>query len=47
MAKTKKITITLEEEILRKIQNLAQVDKRSVSSMINWILYKFLHEDKE
>jgi len=46
MAKTKKITLTLDEEILRRIKVLADVDKRSISGMINWILYKFLHEDK-
>ena len=41
-----KISITLDEPILEKVQTLAELYDRSVSSCINVILREYLKDDK-
>ena len=38
--KTKQISLTLDQEILNYIDELATINSRSRSGMINWILAK-------
>ena len=42
-----KVCITLDNEILQKIRELAELDDRSVSSYINLVLKKHLEESKQ
>ena len=42
----KKIAITIDEEILKKVEQLAKEEDRNVSSQINNILKKFFKESE-
>jgi predicted transcriptional regulator len=42
-----KITITIDDDVLKKIQKLAEEDSRTVSSQINKILKDYFIEDTE
>lgn len=42
----KSISITLDEPILDQIQELAELDDRSVSSFINMVLREYLENKK-
>jgi len=41
-----KITITIDEEILKKIQFIAETEKRTISSLINKFLNDRVKSDK-
>ena len=40
----KKITITLDEELIEKVEKLAEEEDRNLSSQINYILKKYFKE---
>lgn len=43
---TKNISLTIEEEMLQYIDELADINGRSRSAMINWLIKKSYEEDK-
>lgn len=46
MSKTKNISLTLDEEILAYVDELASINDRSRSSMISWIIRQQYDQDK-
>lgn len=42
---TKAITITIEEDMLKYLDELSEINSRSRSGMINWLLKKSYDED--
>ena len=42
----KKITITIDDDLLKKVECLAEEEDRNVSSQINNILKKYFKESK-
>ena len=45
MSKTKQISITIEDDLLNYLDELAGVNGRSRSGMINWLIQKSYDED--
>lgn len=43
---TKQISITIEEVLLKYLDDLADINGRSRSGMINWIIQKSYDDDK-
>ena len=43
---TKNISITIEEDLLNYLDNLAEINGRSRSSMLSWLIKKSYDEDK-
>lgn len=43
---TRNISITLEEEMLRYLDEIAEINSRSRSGMIAWLIKKSWDEDK-
>lgn len=43
---TRNISITLDDELLRYLDDLANINSRSRSSMISWLIKKSYDEDK-
>lgn len=44
---TKNISISIEEEQLKYLDEIADINDRTRSGMISWLLKKFKEEDKE
>lgn len=42
---TKQISITIEEDLLKYLDELANINGRSRSGMINWLIQKSYDED--
>lgn len=43
---TRNISITLDDELLKYLDELAEINSRSRSSMISWFIKKSYDEDK-
>lgn len=43
---TKQISITIEEDLLNYLDKLADINGRSRSGMINWLIQRSYDEDK-
>ena len=46
MSKTKNISLTLDEELLAYVDELADINGRSRSSMISWMIRQQYDQDK-
>lgn len=46
MSKTKNISLTLDEELLAYVDELAAINGRSRSSMISWMIRQQYDQDK-
>jgi len=46
MSKTKNISLTLDEELLAYVDELASINDRSRSSMISWMIRQQYEQDK-
>jgi len=44
---TRNISITLDDELLKYLDELAEINSRSRSSMISWLIKKSYDEDKD
>ena len=42
----KQISVTIDEELLKYLDELADINSRSRSGMINWMIQKSYEEDK-
>ena len=47
MSKTKNISLTIDEELLAYVDELATIEGRSRSSMISWMIRQQYEEDEE
>ena len=43
---TKQISITLEEDLIKYLDELAEINDRTRSGMISWLVKRSLEEDK-
>lgn len=46
MSKTKNISLTIDEELLAYVDELASINNRSRSSMISWMIRQQYDQDK-
>jgi len=46
MSKTKNISLTIDEELLAYVDELADINDRSRSSMISWMIRQQYDQDK-
>lgn len=46
MSKTKNISLTIDEELLAYVDELASINDRSRSSMISWMIRQQYDQDK-
>lgn len=46
MSKTKNISLTIDEELLAYVDDLADINGRSRSSMISWMIRQQYDQDK-
>ncbi len=46
MSKTKNISLTIDEELLAYVDELAAINDRSRSSMISWMIRQHYDQDK-
>ena len=44
---TRNISITLDDDLLKYLDELAEINSRSRSSMISWLIKKSYDEDKD